>query len=277
MKNAHSSVLGVGVAIALTIPSQGPAQDMINNLPDYTSAWVMGDLMQRRGRDYDEPAERPGAKNRKAAEAREQASATELLEQAIYRPSPDPETRIEHSFTAYLEGRENDGPTPELLRAVMEDNPVGSPFARLLASAVGGGERRAIHQVGRDYADWLASKGYSERNLFDVHTAFLLHAWSIANSGVTISDTDNAFRAIRNGLVDMQARAESSKLLRRDSAQKQEEAQSFALMTALLVSTWSSADPGGRLVLTKGTDALGRRIGADFRRLKLTPDGLFPE
>jgi hypothetical protein len=172
MKNARSSVLGVGVAIALAIPSQGPGQDMINNLPDYTSAWVMGDLMQRRGRDYDEPAERPRAENRKTAEAREKASAGKLFEQATYRPSPDAQIRIEQSFAAYLEGRENDGPTPELLRAVMKDNPVGSPFARLLASAVGGGEPRAIHQVGRDYADWLASKGYSERNLFDVHTAF---------------------------------------------------------------------------------------------------------
>lgn len=251
MKNARSLFLGVGVAIALAIPSQGPAQDMINNLPDYTSAWVMGDLMQRSGRDYDEPAERPRAENRKAAEEREQASAGKLLEQATYRPSPDAQVRIEQSFAAYLEGRENDGMTPELLRAVMKDNPVGSPFARLLASAVGGGEPRAIHQVGRDYADWLASKGYSERNLFDVHTAFLLHAWSITNRGVTISDTDSAFRAIRNGLFDVQARTESSELLRRDNAQKQEEAQNLTLTTALLVSAWSSADPGGRLVLTK--------------------------
>lgn len=46
----RASILSVGIVPALTFPVPSFAQDMINNLPDYTSAWVMGDLMQRRGR-----------------------------------------------------------------------------------------------------------------------------------------------------------------------------------------------------------------------------------
>lgn len=45
---------------------------------------------------------------------------------------------------------------------------------------------------------------------------------------------------------------------------------------ALLVTAWSEADTGHKKMLTDSTIALGRRIGADFRRLKLKPDGFEP-
>src|SRR5690606_39997985 len=63
-------------------------------------------------------------------------------------------------------------------------------FVRLLAATLGNSEdaiRRQL-EIGTlqgDYSDWLASMGYSDRNLFDVNTAFLMHSWSIANGGVT--------------------------------------------------------------------------------------------
>ncbi|WP_171026562.1 hypothetical protein [Mesorhizobium comanense] len=44
----------------------------------------------------------------------------------------------------------------------------------------------------------------------------------------------------------------------------------------LPVTAWSDVDTGHKKMLTDSTIALGRRIGEDFRRLKLKPDGFEP-
>jgi hypothetical protein len=260
----------VTAAAALTRPAPAPAQDMINNLPDYTSAWVMGDLMQRRGRDFEaEASHRPQPKSRKATPApaaRPQTDAAGLLRRAAYQPSPRVQSKLEAAFAAYLAGRPTGAAAPALLRALSADSPPGSPFSRLLAPQMSG-------ELQGDYARWLSSTGHSERNLFDVHTAFLMHAWAIANGGVMIADNRTAFDAIRDDLVALQLRSDTPALLVRSDAAKQEEAQSFALFTALLVSAWSHADAQDRIVLRRGVAALGRRIGVDFTKVRLTSSG----
>src|SRR3546814_3100334 len=84
--------------------------------------------------------------------------------------------------------------------------------------------------------------GYTDRNLFDVHAAFLMHSWAIANNGVMTRDSKAAFGAVREELAELQAGADAPRTLSRSDARKQEEAQSFALLTALLVSAWADAD-----------------------------------
>src|SRR3546814_9936171 len=72
------------------------AQDMINNLPDYTGAWLMADLMQRRARDPEEESRKPAKEERKMEEpdrqeaAKPPAPAAEtILRQAAYVPSAE--------------------------------------------------------------------------------------------------------------------------------------------------------------------------------------------
>lgn len=263
------------------------AQDMINNLPDYTSAWVMGDLMQRRGRDFEDDEDskprstqrrQPARSDASHARAEPRADRTTLLREATYAPSPAVESRLDAAFADYLAGQRPDGGAPALLRALAEDSPPGSAFARLLAARVGTGGDAIRGALGRgelqhDYAGWLASMGYSERNLFDVHTAFLMHTWAIANDGVMTADSKAAFAAVRDDLVALQARDDAPRTLSRSDARKQEEAQSFALLTALLVSAWQDARGEDRSVLRQGVAALGRRIGIDYRQVALTRNG----
>src|SRR3546814_12603324 len=93
--------------------------------------------------------------------------------------------------------------SPGLLRALAQDNPAGSPFLDLLAGGLGGGDRDALRaalrrgELRQSYAQWLSSMGYTDRNLFDVHAAFLMHSWAIANTGVLTRDRQPAFGALR--------------------------------------------------------------------------------
>ena len=264
------SFLAVGLAAFSALATSAPAaaQDMINNLPDYTGAWVMGDLMQRRGRDFGDDK---GGKHRKAP-TKPRSERPDAAKLATYTPSAAVKARVDAAFAGYLAG-ERPQATPMLLRAVIADSPPGSPFARLLGRGLGTGEgaiRPALANTQRDYAKWLASMGYSERNLFDVNTAFLMHSWSIANGGVTTRYPKITFRAVRD---DLAAGQDPGRLRGRSNVQKQEEAQSFALLTALLVSAWEDADARGRAVLRNGVAALGKRIGVDYRRVRLSAEG----
>jgi hypothetical protein len=270
MRSTLSLGIGMAVLVSLATPTPAPAQDMINNLPDYTSAWVMGDLMQRRGRDFDG---RSTSKTSKAP-SRPRSKAADLERLATYTPSAAVESRVDDAFASYLAGRSPASP-PMLLRALAVDSPPGSPFARLLAVKLGSGGDAIRTQLQRgqlqsDYARWLTTMGYSDRNLFDVNTAFLMHSWSIANNGVTTRYPKITFGAVRD---DLAARQDSARLAGRGNAQKQEEAQSFALFTALLVSAWQDADPRQRAVLRNGVAALGRRIGVDYTQVKLSAGG----
>lgn len=248
------------------MPAPAFAQDMINNLPDYTGAWVMGDLMQRRGRDFGDKSDK---KSRKAPDPE-----AVLNKQATYSPSAAVRSKVEGAFTSYLAGK-RPASAPVLLRALAEDSPPGSAFTRLLAGVMGSGEaaiRAKIKQgeLQSDYGSWLKSMGYSDRNLFDVNTAFLMHSWSIANGGVTTRYPKITFSTVRDDLMEQQDRA---RMAGRSNALKQEEAQSFALFTALLVSAWEKADKRERAVLSSGVAELGKRIGVDYRRVSLSVEG----
>lgn len=262
------------------------AQDMINNLPDYTGAWLMADLMQRRGRDPDEASREPAKEDRKMEEPARQAAAKPqapdaetILRQAAYVPSAEVEATLDDAFAGFLAGQRPGASSPGLLRALAEDNPAGSPFLELLAGGLGGGDRDTLHtalqrgELQQSYAQWLSSMGYTDRNLFDVHAAFLMHSWAIANNGVMTRDSKAAFGAVRQELVELQRDADAPRTLSRSDARKQEEAQSFALLTALLVSAWAEADARERIVLSNGVNALGRRIGIDYAAVELTEDG----
>lgn len=261
-----SLAVGMAALPMFAIPTPAFAQDMINNLPDYTSAWVMGDLMQRRGRDSGDKADR---KSRKAPDPQ-----AILTTQATYTPSATVRSKVDGAFTSYLAGQ-RPASAPVLLRALAEDSPPGSAFARLLAAELGNGEdaiRRQLQQgqLQSDYGRWLTSMGYSDRNLFDVNTAFLMHSWSIANGGVRTRYPKITFGTVRDDLMNQQ---DPGRMAGRSNALKQEEAQSFALFTALLVSAWENADTRERSVLSRGVAELGKRIGIDYRRVRLSADG----
>lgn len=278
-------VFGLGASL---FPARAAhAQDMINNLPDYTSAWVMGDLMQRRGKqrgdksrkgrqDEERKVEQPDTK---VAAKPPSPDPETILHQGTYAPSPTVEATLDDAFAGFLAGQRPDASSPGLLRALAADNPAGSPFLDLLADGLGGGGRGALRaalrrgELQQGYAQWLSSMGYTERNLFDVHAAFLMHTWAIANNGVMTRDSKAAFAAVREELVALQAREDAPRTLSRSDARKQEEAQSFALLTALLVSAWDGADAREKIVLRDGVNALGRRIGIDYAAVALTGDG----
>lgn len=262
------------------------AQDMINNLPDYTGAWLMADLMQRRGRDPEETSRKPAKEDRKMEEPAGQAAAKPqapdaetILRQAAYVPSAKVEATLDDAFAGFLAGQRPDASSPGLLRALAQDNPAGSTFLELLAGGLGGGGRDALRaalqrgELQHSYAQWLSSMGYTDSNLFDVHAAFLMHSWAIANNGVMTRDSKAAFAAVREELVELQMGADAPRTLSRSDARKQEEAQSFALLTALLVSAWADADAREKIVLRTGVNALGRRIGIDYTAVTLTEDG----
>lgn len=285
MRPMTSAAIALALLSAAAAPGTARAQDMINNLPDYTGAWYLGHIMQYRGEEDDEarPAKKPRdakpAPGAKEETPMPEVDPAELLEQASYTPSPAVTAKIDAAFADYLAGQPPDARSSELLRALAMDSPAGSPFARLLAGALDAGTRADIlgkleaGGLQHDYARWLSSMGYSERNLFDVHTAFLMHSWAVANGGVMTADSRDAFAAVRGELVALQARPDAPRLISRDDARKQREAQSFALLTALLVSAWDRADAGDKAVLRKGVAALGRRIGVDYGKVALTGDG----
>src|SRR3546814_18792205 len=92
--------------------------------------------------------------------------------------------------------------------------------------------------------------GYTDRNLFDVHAAFLMHSWAIANNGVMTRASKAAFGAVREELAELQAGADPPRTLSRSDARKPEEAPSFALLTALLVTAWAAAHARVKIVLS---------------------------
>src|SRR3546814_334940 len=81
-----------------------------------------------------------------------------------------------------------------------------------------------------------------------------MHSWAIANNGVMTRDSKAAFGAVRKELVELQAGADAPRQLSRSDARKREEEQSFALLTALLVSAWADADARGQGVLSHAVD-----------------------
>src|SRR3546814_10040515 len=77
---------------------------MINNLPDYTGAWLMADLMQRRGRDPEEESRKPAKEDRKMEELDRQEAAKPpapdaetILRQAAYVTSAEVEAALDDS------------------------------------------------------------------------------------------------------------------------------------------------------------------------------------
>src|SRR3546814_16569041 len=92
--------------------------------------------------------------------------------------------------------------------------------------------------------------GYTDRNLFDVHAAFLMHSWAIANNGVRTRDSKAAFGAVREELVELQACADTPRVLSRSDARTQMKAQGFALLIALRVSAWARPATRGTIVLS---------------------------
>src|SRR3546814_4903473 len=123
---------------------------------------------------------------------------------------------------------------------------------------LGGGDRDALRaalrrgELQQSYAQWLSSMGYTDRNLFDVHAAFLMHSWAIANNGVMTRDSKAAFGAVREELAELQAGADAPRTLSRSDARKPEEAPSFALRTALPVSAWDTAGTRRQRLLSNG-------------------------
>ena len=216
---------------------------------------------------------------RQAAAKPQAPDAETILRQAVYVPSAKVEAMLDDAFAGLLAGQRTDASSPGLLRALAQDNAPGSPFLRQLGEGLGGGGEEALlaalrrGELRQDYAQWLSSMGYSDTNLFDVHAAFLMHTWAIANNGVMTRDSKSAFGAVREELVDLQARPDAPRSLSRSNDRKQEEAQSFALVTALLVSAWQKADAREKTVLRDGVRALGRRIGIDYSAVTLTADG----
>jgi len=275
------------ITLAIGATSNVRAQDMLNNTPDYVGAWYLGHIMRYKGKTSKGKTQKTAKKPAKKAPPKNTDSYSHkraaLAKQAVYTPSKWWTNSVNTSFADFLSGK-RDAKAPELLRALGMDNPAKSSFVHLLAVQLGKDRASILHQLQtgtlqQDYGKWLASMGYSNKNLLDVHTAFLMHAWAIANDGVMTKDHKAAFTSIRNHLLDVQMNLDKSPLADHTNNQKQEEAQSFALFTALLVRAWQESKTGhksDKAVLSSGINTLGRRIGIDFKKVKLTKDGFSP-
>src|SRR3546814_13152047 len=106
---------------ALLFPARAAhAQDMINNLPDYTGAWLMADLMQRRGRDPEEESRTPAKEDRKMEELDRQEAAKppapdaqQILRQAAHLPHAEVAEAPDGAFPGFLAGQRPDATPPE--------------------------------------------------------------------------------------------------------------------------------------------------------------------
>src|SRR3546814_13779617 len=102
---------------------------MINNLPDYTGAWLMADLMQRRGRDPEEESRKPAKEDRKMEELDRQEAAKPpapdaetILRQAAYVPSAEVAAALDDAFAGFLAGQRADASSTGPLLALAPDN-----------------------------------------------------------------------------------------------------------------------------------------------------------
>jgi hypothetical protein len=124
----------------------------------------------------------------------------------------------------------------------------------------------------RQYGQYLAASGYSAGNVGDVQNAFLVDLWSVANGGA-MPDRKLVYGAMRNKLRAAYA-GNGPAPPAMDNAQKQETAETVALLGALLNGAWRTADSAAdRATLRAGATALGKRVGMDVRALALTERG----
>ena len=270
------------LATALLAVPMAHAHAQVDGMPyvDAVGAYTQSQIMRHRG---DETGKPDRAKQQRDTR-KTTALATRPPAPASYRPLPDltfarsPRitTTIHAALMDVLSGRDA-AARPKTL-AMFAPGIASSPAFRDLLARQLGADRTQMSKtlqsgaLQRQYGQYLATSGYSAGNVGDVQNAFLVDLWSVANGGA-MPDRKRVYSAMRNRLRDAYA-GNGPAPPAMDNAQKQETAETVALLGALLNRAWRTADTAAdRATLRAGATALGQRVGMDVRALALTERG----
>lgn len=266
-------------AVFWLFAADAQSQDMLST-PNYVDAWHQSYIMTYPLRNRSESVSREANVTEPSKRARSitSASSADLARALSFRPSPAVTSAINAAFADVLTGQRTVD-RPGLLGDLESGSLKNGPFVALLAKQAGNDRASVLEtlqsgDLQAKYNQWLKSSGHSSASLLDVHSAFLMHAWAVANNGVMTADSDEAFDAVREELLNALVAAKSPLFASGNDAEKQKEAESFALLTILIVTAWQNTrEPAEKATLRAGVDALGRQLGVNLQAVALTRDG----
>jgi hypothetical protein len=271
------------LATALLALGIADAHAQVDGMPyvDAVGAYTQSQIMRHRGDESgksDKARQQRDARKTTALATRPATSASSRpLPDLTFAPSPRLTTTIHAALVDVLSGRDR-AARPKTLGMFAPGIASNPAFRDLLAQQLGADRAQMSKtlQSGvlqRQYGEYLGASGYSAGNVGDVQNAFLVDLWSVANGGA-MPDRKRVYGAMRNRLREAYAGNGGPRPPSMDNAQKQETAETVALLGALLNRAWRSADTAAdRATLRSGAAALGKRAGMDVRALALTDRG----
>jgi hypothetical protein len=271
------------LATALLALGIADAHAQVDGMPyvDAVGAYTQSQIMRHRGDESgksDKARQQRDARKTTALATRPATSASSRpLPDLTFAPSPRLTTTIHAALVDVLSGRDR-AARPKTLGMFAPGIASNPAFRDLLAQQLGADRAQMSKtlQSGalqRQYGQYLAASGYSAGNVGDVQNAFLVDLWSVANGGA-MPDRKLVYGAMRDRLRAAYAGNGGAAPPAMDNAQKQETAETVALLGALLNRAWRSADTAAdRATLRAGAAALGQRVGMDVRALALTERG----
>lgn len=191
-----------------------------------------------------------------------------------FAPSPAVTARVNRALADALAGRPSAGQSGavDAFWQVVGDDP---RLRRLLAAQLGGDRARILEVLDtgvlqRRFGERLARHGYSAHNVADVNNAYLIHAWGLVRGPGF--DRERVFAAQRERI--RQALASGGGPAMADE-HKQDFSETLAVLVMLTGAAWTRAgDEGERAVLQEGLVGIGRVMGIDLRRARLTEQGI---
>lgn len=120
----------------------------------------------------------------------------------------------------------------------------------------------------------LQRYGYSNRDVADAFTAYLVLSWEVVNNSEARSDRAGV-DAVRRNM--QQALARNPRFTAMPDAQKQEMAETFGYLAMIATATRSElqrkGDPMGMARLQDGVNGMAQKMGVNLRTIKMTPQG----
>ena len=268
------------LATALLALPMAHAHAQVDGMPyvDAVGAYTQSQIMRHRGDESGKAKQQRDTRRTTAFAAKPltQPSPRSLADLTFVR-SPRITTTIHAALVDVLSGR--DGAARPKTLAMFAPGIASNPAFRDLLARQLGTDRAQMSKtlqsgaLQRQYEQYLAASGYSTGNVGDVQNAFLVDMWSVANGGA-MPDRKRVYGAMRNRLREAYAGNGGPAPPSMDNAQKQETAETVALLGALLNRAWRTADTAAdRATLRAGATALGQRVGMDVRALALTDRG----
>ena len=271
------------LATALLALPMAHAHAQVDGMPyvDAVGAYTQSQIMRHRSDESGKPDKAKQQRDTRKTTALATRPATPAssrpLPDLTFARSPRITTTIHAALMDVLSGRDS-AARPKTL-AMFAPGIASSPAFRDLLARQLGADRAQMSKtlqsgaLQRQYGQYLATSGYSAGNVGDVQNAFLVDLWSVANGGA-MPDRKLVYSAMRNRLRAAYAGNGGPAPPAMDNAQKQETAETVALLGALLNRAWRTADTAAdRATLRAGATALGQRVGMDVRALALTERG----